>query len=107
MDIDNARCPGLQAPLHKLVVLRKVSRIQWVSRVVVDQPLPSDGETENIEFVIIVKMFHLTDAIDSALQVWKLTVKRCLGVWGINMWLTIEASGGIIREVSQVPSGTH
>jgi len=94
MDVDDASSPSLQALLHQLVVFSKVVRVQWATEVVVDQPLPADGKTENIELDVVEEVLHLADTIRSTLYVGKFTLRCHLRIRGVSVWRTFEASGG-------------
>jgi hypothetical protein len=51
------------ADLNKCIILGQIRRIQCSSEIVIDEELPADGETEDIEPVVIDEMFHLSLAV--------------------------------------------
>lgn len=59
---DTARTRG-QASLNESVVLRKVILVNITAHDVVSKELPADGETENVEPVIVDEVLHLPLAV--------------------------------------------
>lgn len=64
MNINYTIRAGGQARLHKAVVLGEVASIEGASKLVVDQILPSDGQTEHIELIIVNEVLHLCSRIN-------------------------------------------
>ncbi len=69
MNIDNAMRARLQARLHQSVVLAKVARVQGAPEDIVDEVLPGDGESEDVEAVVLCKVRHLGRAVVAAVLV--------------------------------------
>lgn len=59
VNINDARCTGSQASLDQLIILPGVCRIQLPSKLVVEQVLPADRQSEEVEIVILDEMLHL------------------------------------------------
>lgn len=59
LDVDDAACAGGEAGLHELVVLVGFGGVKGAADLVVDEPLPGDGQAENVELVVIDKVRHL------------------------------------------------
>lgn len=63
MDINNAVGAGPQACLNQGVILSKVGLVEGSSGDVVGQELPPDVKAEEVVFVVLHKVGHLTSTI--------------------------------------------
>lgn len=63
MHVNDAARAGSQASLDKRVVLLEVVLVERTSEHVVGEELPADGETEDVETVVVDKVLHLSSAI--------------------------------------------
>ena len=52
MNINYAMRACRQASLYKLVVLSKIRSIERAAKLIVDEVLPCDGQSEDVEFVV-------------------------------------------------------
>jgi len=63
VDVDDThRSTRAQAALDEVVVLGQVAGVKGAAKLVVDQVLPSDRETERIEAVVGDEVLHLGNA---------------------------------------------
>lgn len=53
MDIDNAVCTCRETPLDQLVVGVDVGAVQSPTKNIVDEILPPNRQTEDVEFIIL------------------------------------------------------
>ena len=72
MDINDAACARGQARLNKSVVLREVILVDITRHGIVRQELPANGETKDVEPVIVDEMLHLAlTVVAVVLQQWR------------------------------------
>ena len=72
MDVDDAAGSGSQACLDQSVVFGKVGLIQGSGEDVVREELPADGETEDVEAIVVDEVLHLPSTVRAVV----------LGQWG-------------------------
>jgi hypothetical protein len=53
---------GAQAALDELVVGREVGRVKVATKVVVEKELPSDGQSESVQAIVVDEVLHLGNA---------------------------------------------
>lgn len=82
VDVNNAACAGIQASLDKGIVLGEVVLIDIGVENIVRQELPSDGETEDVESVVIDEVLHLTFTVVTIVlkQRWPCCASRAASV---------------------------
>lgn len=66
MNIDNTMRTRLQARLHQCVILSKIGFVKSTAEDIVDEILPGDREAEDVESVVLRKVFHLASAVVAA-----------------------------------------
>lgn len=75
-----------QARLHQAIVLGQVAGMKRGSKLVVDQVLPSDGQTERIELIFLDEMLHLCSGVN-----WWNDVTKQAGTLSTSVSLTFRS----------------
>ena len=63
VNVDDAACTRGKAGLDQLIIRTHSSRVEVTINIVVDEVLPADGESKDVEEVVLHEMVHLLSMV--------------------------------------------